>query len=265
MTCKPSSFLPSLLMLEAINPYSLPSPKKSTVGEKKKKKKKKTCSDDSNSSAKKGEKKKVLDMSLKLRTWVTKSILCLIFLMHGATIQHLHYSTQKSNDLQFMILTELWPWRSGSSNLVYELVDLKQSYNHANFEWPPLNSVCKKVNNSCFVKWRNMSMISLSWKCPKVDTAVTLKYGHGHWNWYAEVKLNEWYHQAKFRHLPLLWYLRKQEHNRFSALPANRTAQRWSLHQLIFFMQSKKQKKSLSLSLILSFSLEVSLLPARIP
>ena len=30
------------------------------------------------------------------------------------------------------------------------------------------------------------------------DTAVTLKYGQGHWKWYEQVKLNEEYHHAKF-------------------------------------------------------------------
>ena len=30
------------------------------------------------------------------------------------------------------------------------------------------------------------------------DTAVTLKYGQGHRKWYEQVKLNEYYHQAKF-------------------------------------------------------------------
>ena len=28
--------------------------------------------------------------------------------------------------------------------------------------------------------------------------AVTLKYNQGHWKWYAWVKLNEYYHHAKF-------------------------------------------------------------------
>ena len=30
------------------------------------------------------------------------------------------------------------------------------------------------------------------------DTAVTLKYNQGHWKWYERVKLNEFYHHAKF-------------------------------------------------------------------
>ena len=28
------------------------------------------------------------------------------------------------------------------------------------------------------------------------DTAVTLKYNQGHWQWYEWVKLNEYYHHA---------------------------------------------------------------------
>ena len=28
------------------------------------------------------------------------------------------------------------------------------------------------------------------------DTAVTFKYSQGHWKWYEQVKLNEWYHHA---------------------------------------------------------------------
>ena len=30
------------------------------------------------------------------------------------------------------------------------------------------------------------------------DTAVTLKYNRGRWQWYEWVKLNEYYHRAKF-------------------------------------------------------------------
>ena len=30
------------------------------------------------------------------------------------------------------------------------------------------------------------------------NTAVTLKYNQGHWKWYGWVKLNEYYHHAKF-------------------------------------------------------------------
>ena len=29
-------------------------------------------------------------------------------------------------------------------------------------------------------------------------TALTLKYGEGHWKWYEQIKLNEQYHHAKF-------------------------------------------------------------------
>ena len=30
------------------------------------------------------------------------------------------------------------------------------------------------------------------------DTAVSVKYNQGHWKWYEWIKLNEYYHQAKF-------------------------------------------------------------------
>ena len=30
------------------------------------------------------------------------------------------------------------------------------------------------------------------------DTAENLKYNHGHWKWYEWVKLNKYYHHAKF-------------------------------------------------------------------
>ena len=31
-----------------------------------------------------------------------------------------------------------------------------------------------------------------------IDIAVNLKYGQDHRKWYEQVKLSEWYHQAKF-------------------------------------------------------------------
>ena len=36
---------------------------------------------------------------------------------------------------------------------------------------------------------------------------MTLKYNHGHWNWYEWVKLNEYYHHAKLDiyHNPSVW------------------------------------------------------------
>ena len=38
-------------------------------------------------------------------------------------------------------------------------------------------------------------LIQLSWN---FVTALTLKYGEGHWKWYEQIKLNEQYHHAKF-------------------------------------------------------------------
>ena len=50
----------------------------------------------------------------------------------------------------------------------------------------------------------NPTKFQLNWKRTQnsqlklFDTAVTLKYGPGHWNWYEQITLNEQYNYAKF-------------------------------------------------------------------
>ena len=43
---------------------------------------------------------------------ITQIILCIILLMHVATIKHLNYKGQesKTSNLQLIFLTHLWPW-----------------------------------------------------------------------------------------------------------------------------------------------------------
>ena len=84
----------------------------------------------------------VLVMSLK-HTPVTQSILCLIFL---------RYSEEESkNNLQFMILTYMWPW-----NKVKLIKSDIKCWNLSKaiitkFDRPPLNSVCKKAKIKGFL------------------------------------------------------------------------------------------------------------------
>ena len=63
-------------------------------------------------------------MSLKYMP-VTWSKLCLTFLMCVETMYHLNYSGQESkkNNVQFMILTYLWPW-----NKVWKMVWFAKPY-----------------------------------------------------------------------------------------------------------------------------------------
>ena len=62
------------------------------------------------------------------------------------------------NNLQFMILTYLWPWKGQGHQTWDELVD--PSYNHAHFEKLPSNSVRQKANIEVFVKLENRSILS---------------------------------------------------------------------------------------------------------
>ena len=111
------------------------------------------------------------------------------------------------------------------------MLDPEQGYNHAQFERPPLYSVRQKSNVKVSVISENTSIISLEYvqqykimvysfayltywtiqtKFPLnwirtqnvqlklFDTAVTLKYGQGHWKCNEQVKLNEYYDHTKF-------------------------------------------------------------------
>ena len=112
----------------------------------------------------------------------------------------------------------------------YELLGPMQGNNHAKFQRPPLNSVHQKANRKILSNQKTCQLSSLnmcqsekywyihylldllndptkfkhSWirtqnfHLKLFDTAVTLKYGQGHWKWYEQVKLNEEYHHAKF-------------------------------------------------------------------
>ena len=113
----------------------------------------------------KKKKKKVLVMPLRY-TPITQSILCLIFMMSVATIPP--YSGQESkNNLLFMILTYLWPWKGQGHKIWYELLDPKQGYNHAKFEWPTSTSVCQKANLKSFCQIRK-HINYLPWICANV-------------------------------------------------------------------------------------------------
>ena len=50
----------------------------------------------------------------------------------------------------------------GHQNL-YELVDLKQSYNNAKLEKPSWNIACEKANDRVFVNLENVSVVSLKY------------------------------------------------------------------------------------------------------
>ena len=53
-----------------------------------------------------------------------------------------------------------------------------------------------------------------------INTAVTLKYGHGHWKWYEQVKLNKQCHHAKFD----IYYIYRVQENcniKVFAMPDN--------------------------------------------
>ena len=98
------------------------------------------------------------------------------------------------------------------------MVDPKQGYNNAKCKESLLNSVRERTNNKVLDKseniwimsleyvqrWKIVAKFQLNWTGARhfqlklFDTAVTLKYGPGHWKWYEQVKLNEQYHHAKF-------------------------------------------------------------------
>ena len=128
--------------------------------------KKRKCSDDSHSSAKLQKKKCYVPF---FHTPVTLRLLCLIFLMHVATMHRLNYSGQESKNT----LSSLWIWhtcdleiRPWSSNLVWIARPLAgllsfKAWRTSLKQCPP------KSQHLTFVTPENMSIISLNvqkWK-----------------------------------------------------------------------------------------------------
>ena len=92
-------------------------------------------------------------------TSVTEIIVCIIFLMYIATIQHSNYKRQESKtcNLQFIFLTNLWPWNSQGHQTYNDNVDpkSKEGYNHNKFEWPWFDGMREKANFLFFFKQGN--------------------------------------------------------------------------------------------------------------
>ena len=77
---------------------------------------------------------------------VTQSILCLIFLIHERTTQHLNYGGQDFIK-QYAVYdsdTHVTLKQDPSHQTWYDLVHPKQGYNNAMFEKPHLNNVHEK-------------------------------------------------------------------------------------------------------------------------
>ena len=116
-------------------------------------------------------------------TSVTQSILSLIFLMYVATIRHLKYSgqlkkTKKKHVAVYDSDTSVTLEQGQGHQAWHALVDPTQSYNHAEFERPHLNSVLEKANVKGFVKSENTSVISPAYlrKSKIVVVIIFLKY-----------------------------------------------------------------------------------------
>ena len=100
-------------------------------------------------------------MSLKIHTSLCPTQHTVFNLSVCSNHAPLNYSGWESkNNLQFMILTHLWPWKRSRSSNLYKLVDPKQGNHNAKFEKPHLNSVCEKKPIIKFLSNRETCQLS---------------------------------------------------------------------------------------------------------
>ena len=96
-----------------------------------------------------------------------------------ATIHLLTTVDKNKNKLQFMIQTYMWPWnkvkviKPGMNNEGHQTW-YKQSYNHAKFERPPLNSVRQKANVRFLSKQKTWQLSPLN--LSKSEKQVCIHY-----------------------------------------------------------------------------------------
>ena len=93
-------------------------------------------------------------------TPVAQFILCMIFLIHVATVQHLNYDTSnsreeskqevKKHNLHFVFLTPVALKQSQDHQTYNENLDPEQGYNHAKFERSRFSSVWDKGDLQIF-------------------------------------------------------------------------------------------------------------------